>query len=223
MANRPVFVVLGNKKLIDEVDTEFKYFNGFSTVQKGKSIVSLHEAFKKNHNMKVLEVSTKSDSKLGWALSAFNLQVDFFEGGTISMECAFQGSKIFENGKQYKDLYQETSSVARKDQRLRASGKLCGFQFGDERWELEPKTAFYDWLYINALYKNHHDIINALLEYDAFTDIEFNPKRSINCQARSCAILVSLVRQDRLDEAMSSPETFIRKVYYQVPKQGELF
>ena len=36
---------------------------------------------------------------------------------------------------------------------------------------------FYDWIYINALYKNK-EIFNELIKYNAFTDIEFNPNKA---------------------------------------------
>ena len=39
-----------------------------------------------------------------------------------------------------------------------------------------------------------------------FTDIEFNPERSINCQARSCALLVTLLKNDWIDYAVSKCE-----------------
>jgi len=223
MANRPVFVTSTDKYLVEEHSIEFKFFNGFSVSQKQKSIASLHEAFAKVSSKKILEVSTKADSKLGWALSAFNLQVDFKEGRTISMECAFQGSKVFENGMQYSDLYYGESLAAKKDPRIRTSGNLKCFTYAGEEWGLEPKTAFYDWLYMSALFRHHPDIIEQLLEYEAFTDIEFNPKRSINCQARTCAMLVSLVRLGKLEEALSSPKRFIEVVYPTPPKQGSLF
>jgi len=58
-----------------------------------------------------------------------------------------------------------------------------------------------------------------LTKYDAFSDIEFNPKKSINCQARTCAILVSLINLDLLDKAMESPSNFNKIVY----KQTSLF
>lgn len=48
-----------------------------------------------------------------------------------------------------------------------------------------------------------------ILKYAGFTDIEFNPERSINCQARSCALLVTLLKNDWIDEAVSSPGAFI--------------
>jgi len=78
-------------------------------------------------------------------------------------------------------------------------------------------------MYINALYRNNRDIVDELLEYTYFSDIEFNPKRSINCQARTCAILVSLVNLNLIDKALSSPEAFKSLVYSWYDIQGKLF
>ena len=220
MANRPVFTTTLNKKeLFKETEIEFKFFNGFSVSQKSKSIVSLHNSAINKGFKNILEVSTKSDNQLGWQLSAFNLMVDFEEKQKISLECAFQGSKVFENNIQYNDLYFTQSIKAKKDERIRNSGNIIGFNYQDTFWENEPKTAFYDWLYIHTLYKNYKHIIDELILFDTFTDIEFNPKRSINCQARTCAILVSLVKLNILDDAMKSKKDFIRIVYNPKPVQ----
>jgi len=224
MANRPIFIITNNpKKLFEEKNIEFQFFNGFSLSQKSKSINSLHASAKQQGFEKILEVSTKSDSKIGWALSAFNLMVDFDGDKQISLECAFQGSKVFENNVQYKDIYFKTSIEAKKDTRLKSSGNIIGFEFEENFWQNEPKTAFYDWMYINTLYKNNRDIVEELLEYEAFSDIEFNPKKSINCQARTCAILVSLVKLDLIDKALKSKERFIDIVYGKELIQGSLF
>jgi len=48
-----------------------------------------------------------------------------------------------------------------------------------------------------------------LYKYDAFTDIAFNPAKSINCQARSCALFVSLMKHGLLQEAVVSPQGFV--------------
>lgn len=82
---------------------------------------------------------------------------------------------------------------------------------------------FYDYLYIKTLYANHKNIIKELLEFDALTDIEFNPHKSINCQAKTCAILVSLVRLNLLDKAILSKESFVDIVYKKEPIQLTLF
>lgn len=224
MAIRPIFLATNDKKnLFNEVEVDFKFYSGFAVTQKAKSINSLHESSKKLGYKNILEVSTKSDNKLGWQLSAFNLMVDFDIDKKISLECAFQGSKVFEGNVQYDDLYYTESIKAKKDERLRASGSIIGFNFDGTFWENEPKTAFYDYLYIKTLYSSYRDIISELVTYEVFTDIEFNPKRSINCQARTCAILVSLVTMNLLEKSLESPEMFIKIVYKKEPKQMSLF
>ena len=223
MAIRPIFISTNNPKVyVEEKNIEFKFYNGFSVTQKAKSIKSLHESAKVQGFVNILEVSTKSESKIGWALSAFNLLIDFNGDQQISVECAFQGSKVFEGNIQFKDLYDVQSIQAKKDKRLKESGNIIGFEFEGEYWENEPKTAFYDWIYINALYRNRQDLVEELLQYSVFSDIEFNPNKSINCQARTCAILVSLVNQDLIDEALSSKEKFIDLVYKKQPMQTKL-
>ena len=93
--------------------------------------------------------------ELGSAPSAFNLSfVTVKHGRTLSVECAYQGSKVFEQGGPYVDLYEASSSIAKRDDRLRSSGRLLGFRFFGADWGLEPQTAFYDWLYLNALAKS---------------------------------------------------------------------
>ena len=105
MANRPIFIVNENKKeLFKEIDIDFTFYNGFAVSQKARSIQSLHENAKKEGYKNILEVSTKSDNKLGWQLSAFNLMVDFDNDKKISLECAFQGSKVFEGNIQYDEI-----------------------------------------------------------------------------------------------------------------------
>ena len=82
------------------------------------------------------------------------------------------------------------------------------FQFKGTEWALEPMTAFYDWLYINALNQNsafHEQLMN----YDAFTDIEFNHNKSINCQAYSVAMFVALAKRDLLNQ-IREPEQFLQ-------------
>lgn len=222
MAIRPIFIPsINGKQLYKECNVEFKWNPGFASIQKQKNIKALHEEAKKYNLMSILEVSSKSEELLGQRLSAFSLKTKTKEYGEISIECAFQGSKVFENNIQYKDIYLKTSIEAKKDTRLRNSGKLIGFNYMGEEWGLEPKSAFYDWLYIQALYP-HKDFLKKLYKYEGFTDIEFNPNKSINCQARTCAIIVSLLKKDLYNEAMSSKKRFIEIIYEQKFLQGTL-
>ncbi|WP_415926612.1 DUF6977 family protein [Lebetimonas sp. JS170] len=192
-------------------------------MQKSKSRDSLHEVAKKEGYKNILEVSTNSDNELGWKLSAFNLMVDF-NGKKIPLESAFQGSKVFEGNIQYEDIYFKDAIKAKKDERLKDK-KIIKFRFNEIEWDTEPKTSFYDYLYISTIYKNYPTLLKEVIKYKVFTDIAFNPKKSINCQAKSCAILVSLYYLGKLEEAISSKEKFLKIVYdyKKKPEQKSLF
>lgn len=226
MAIRPVFMVSFDKLFFKKEDIQFKYFNGFSVKQKQKSIDSLHnEYLKKFNEHKILEISSKSDNELGVKLSAFNLKIRTNKGKEISVESAFQASKVFENGGPYTDLLYVDSRISKKDKRIRNSGNIVGFRFDGRNFEIEPKTFFYNWLYINTLNLNK-ELGDRLIEFDAFTDIEFNPKKSLNCQAEAAAIYVSLRKQGLLNIALEDKESF-KKIVYQLDnlkiEQSNLF
>jgi len=208
MANRPIFTAQGDPShLVKEILIDFTWNPGFAPVQKKKNIAAMHDAAKEKGLFPLLEVSTKSEEKLGQRLSAFNLKINT-EAGEISIESAYQGSKVFKKGGPYIDIYGKDSRSAKKDERLQTSGVLVGFDFFGQKWPLVPKTAFYDWLYISAL-APHQDFLKRLFEYKGFTDIEFNPEKSINCQARTCALLVSLLKLGALNDALRSQSDFI--------------
>lgn len=209
MAKRPVFVA-DEKGFVETLNVDFKWHPGMSKAQKRRNVASLHEAAAKRGLKNILEVSTKSSSALGQSLSAMNLLLCTDEWGAISVECAFQGSKVFDYGGPYVDLFSRPPIEAKRDPRLSTSGKLTAFQFQDSNWGLEPKSAFYDWLYLQALQQNK-DLADQLLEYDAFTDIEYNPKRSYSTQARACALYVCLKRSGRaVEKLIAQPEQFLQ-------------
>jgi len=208
MAERPVFVPQhGTRELVREVFFSLKWHSGFSVTQKKKNIAALHEAAGRGGYAPLLEVSSKSDDKLGQHLSAFHLKVRHAGSQEIRLEAAFQGSKVFEKGGPYTDLYALEGREAKRDPRLQESGRLTGFRFDEFSFPLEPKTVFYDWLYISAIYP-HRTWLERIFKYAGFTDIEFNPSKSINCQARSCALFVALLKNNVLDRAVTSPQAF---------------
>jgi hypothetical protein len=208
MAERPVFIPQqGSPELVKEKYFEIVWNPGFAPVQKKKNAAALHEAARQAGYTPLLEISSKSEDKLGQHLSAFHLKVRDARMQDIRLEAAFQGSKIFENGGPFTDLYSAEGKIAKRDPRLQESGKLTGFRFNDYSFPLEPKTVFYDWLYINAIYP-HREWLERLYKYAGFTDIEFNPSRSINCQARSCALFVALMKNGQLHQAVASPVAF---------------
>ena len=203
MAQRIVFLSadIEDDYFYKEEMTEFQYFSGFAIVQKQKSISSLHASYLIKHpDSKVIEISSKSDVALGTRLSAFNLRyTDEQTGIEYPLENIFQSSKVYENGGPFTDMLSIPPASAKKDTRHHTSGRLIGFRLGDWDCKLEPKTMFYDWIYCKALSQNK-DLAEALISvgYNAFTDIEFNHKKSINCQARSTAIFVSLSNRGQL-------------------------
>ena len=80
MANRPFFIPTQNKEeLVTTNSVEFTWFSGFAKSQKQKkSILSFHENITKEFKLdKILEISTKSENKLGIQLSAFNLRINY--------------------------------------------------------------------------------------------------------------------------------------------------
>ncbi len=214
MAKRLYFISTPDEDLIyKEEFCEFEYFNGFAVSQKQKSIKSLHEEiYKTDSNYKMLEVSTKSIDAVGVALSAFNLKFyDEIKKIEYPLENIFQSSKVFSEGGPYRDLLSVHPKDAKRDERLKTSGELQCFEFNNIRWELEPKTMFYDWIYIKALSRNI-ELAEAITPYNVFTDIEFNHQKSINCQARAAAIFVSLNKLGKLDEYIHDKSKF-KQIY----------
>ncbi len=184
MAIRPAYFISNGKVIKNEY--EFQWFAGFSLAQKQRSIVALHNAVKSaNKESTPLEISTKGLIDLGVKLSAFNLKLNGY-----TLENIFQSSKVFSNGGPYRDLLDVSPKEAKRDDRLHNSGALLGFNYAGIDFPLEPKTVFYDYIYINAVKQTLlPEEIEKIKEYTHFTDIEFNPQRSINTQAKSVAII----------------------------------
>jgi hypothetical protein len=211
MATRPLFLPHYKGDLfVETINIDFDWFPGMSISQKQKSIGSLHEsAILDSKCQSPLEISSKSADELGVKLSAFNLNVITKKlKKEFTVETAYQSSKVFVKGGPFLDLLYGTSKQAKIDPRLRESGHLLKFKFFNEEWPLEPKTAFYDWIYINALHKNQQ-LVDELNDFDAFTDIEFNPRKSINCQAYSVALYRSLQKRNLITDAINDRETYL--------------
>jgi hypothetical protein len=216
MAVRPVFFATDSgNTFVDVRLVDFEWIPGMAKTQKQKSVDSLHRSIRNLGDYSVLEVSSKSRDSLGIELSAFNLGFIHQKNGKfITVESAFQGSKVFEQGGPYSELYLENAREAKAFFKGKNLGNLVEFNFFGQSWPIKPFTLFYDWIYLNSLRKNE-DNIRAVKSFDCFTDIEFNPKLSINCQAYSAALFISLDRRGILDEIMSSRDEFIRCIQQQ--------
>ena len=201
MAERLYFYT--NGEVVRSQTASFEWFAGFAVSQKQKSIASFHDMIR-IRGKKPLEISTKSPVPLGVKMSAFNLKLD-----GITLECVFQSSKVFEHGGPYTDLLEKSPKDAKRDERLRSSGELTGFRYQGMDWALRPTTAFYDYIYYQAIRQTlSEEELKELIEYDAFTDIEFNDKKSRNTQARSAALVCTVYRMNgKLPEM--TPEEFL--------------
>lgn len=192
MQRKAIFKSINTKPYVDTYYVTCDLPKGFALSQKQKGIKIVHDSYIRNFKgIEPLEISSKSTIDLGVKLSAFNLKNN--EGKTV--ENKFQSSKTFEDGGPFVDLLDISPSKAKKDERLFNSGRLICFTYKNINYPLNPKTAFYDYIYLMALLDNQN-ILDELSSYikdgASFTDIEFNPDRSINCQAKTIALYVGL-------------------------------
>lgn len=191
MASRPAWCVR-NGHVIKQM-YGFSWNGGFAYIQTQKNVKALHEAIATCHGEHALEVSSKSNSELGRKLGAFSLRL-----GEYPLENIFQAAKKYEFGGPYEELLLVTPREAKTDERHRTSGNLRCFVYEKFEWPLEPKTAFYDYIYVKAVIENLGYEVN-LDEYQWFTDIVFNPNKSINCQARAIALYKLLQSEKQFD------------------------
>ena len=180
MAKRPAWTIENGNVICKEFD--FAWNGGFAVSQKRKNINALHRSIADATGQTALEISSKGEVELGNQLSAFNMQTN-----GVFIENVFQASKRYENGGPYLDLLDVAPKDAKRDERHKTSGKLVAFVRNGEDWPLEPKTVFYDYIYVLAVIESFGCELD-INEYNWFTDIEFNPGKSINCQARAVAI-----------------------------------
>jgi hypothetical protein len=196
MAIRPIFIPLKGRPardgsintagpLVERLDLSIKWHGGFAVSQKQKNILELHEAARIKGISPVLEISTKSTDEVGRRLSAFSLKIEV-TGVMRSLESTYQSSKVFSGSGQHLELLDADPFFAKKEIRRLGRGNIVGFRFEGADFPTEPKNAFYDWLYIRAILP-HEGWIKRNLNYSGYSDIEFTPDKSINCQARAVA------------------------------------
>lgn len=210
MARRPIFLPASKfGPLYEEISLEFEWFSGFAPSQKRKSMRALHQAARDIGFAKILEVSTKSEHDLGQRLSAFRLDVEL-NGETSKIECVYQASKVFEKGGPFPEITYLKPIEAKRFFRDKKLGLITHFEFGGKRYENLPFHAFYDWLFLRAL--SNADAMRYLKKelpkLDGFSDIEFNPARSINTQARSMAIIATLIKRNKIYDCANDFDIF---------------
>ena len=213
MATRPVFIPqLSNEQpTVRTVSVSFAWHPGLAPARKRLNVAALHAAIHATlpELRRPLEASSKSQVPLGVSLSAFNLSVASpRSSGVACVESLYQASKVFAAGGPYPQLYTRPAREVRQALKRHAGQPLVAFELHGVRWPLEPPQAFYCWVYCQALHRNPR-LAAALDAYDCFTDIEFNPARSVNCQAYAVALYAALARGGRLAQALAAPAAFL--------------
>lgn len=175
MAIRPIYI--STKDISNPVlqkDINFNWISGLSYEQKCKRRDSLANSISNLYDLNEwLEVSTKSDKDIGIKLSALNLKLHtLYED--VSVEQIYQNSKVYCNK------------------------KIVGFKYGNIEFSNKPYGMFYDYIYMRALLQNPQ-FYTEIKNYNIFTDVEFNPYRQLNTQARAIAIFKTLYDTNNLD------------------------
>lgn len=212
MATRPVFfpalpATAMRSGIVTQV-FEFLWVPGQAHVQRQKCARSLQSAILAElPTARPLEISSKSDETLGVQLSALNLS--FADG--VSVETRYQSAKCFTDGiGPFPEAVRLPAHEARAYVREQSEGKkLIAFNDHGQLWPLHTGSLFYYWLYGTALRANP-DMAHRLTQYTCFSDIEFNPAKSVSTQAASAALFCSLHAFGQLETAFQLPETFLQ-------------
>lgn len=202
MTNRPVYLPKLTRPFYKIENFSFDWNPGQSIAQKQKNSQILRGLYKEKYPQgKILEASTKSDTEEGKSLSPFNLTLRLPSlRKAFPVENIFHASKAFRHGGPYVDLLGVSPTAAKNDPRLLDSGEIVHFVMEGKKYPAEPDYLFYNWLYLRALLANPQQAA-SVKNADAFCDIEYNPSKGKNNQARACAIFHSLSELGLLEKA----------------------
>lgn len=211
MTSRPIFIPCTDRIGVKVIDVSFDWNRGLALSQMRKNVHALHQAaIACRCCIKPLEISSRSEVACGNSLSAFNLTRSS-RRGAMSVESIYQGSKVFPNGVgPFPEMYTKNPKEVRDFVKKVSDGMpIIGFSTGKTSWPCEPTRLFYDWVYCKTLYSNQ-ELVSEASCYDAYTDIAFNPKKSVNCQAYAIALYMSMKAHGALDTALGDVELFRR-------------
>lgn len=216
MAERSVFGYKTTYPFYKDIHVSLVWFGGFALSQKRKCEIGLHENFKAAYpNEKVLEISSTSLMSLGARLSAIKLKKRTKRGITY-VEPAFQSSRIYSDETRRVGPFPEYMFLPGKECKKIVKKESLGMHsyqyYFDGLTFYAPEhhiSQFYDFLYLNALLEPENEVVmKELLNcgYTAFSDLA---TKSLNCQARSAAIFVGLVKAGLIDEVRDY-ETYLK-------------
>lgn len=212
MAIRSVYYVKDNIVVIENFNV--KWASGLALSQKQKNIENLHHAICERFSVepnRILEVSTKSHTEIGRLLSSFNLKLKVNDH-EYSFESVYQSSKVFQDGlfdtRQYEE-WKLLDGYTAKKRSQEVKLPLAEFRFNQRSFPLDPKTMFFDWLYISCIEQFNLDFL--ISQYDYFTDIEFNPEKMVSTQANSLCKYKWLVEHNLVKEYLLDPIKYYKR------------
>lgn len=170
----------------------------FTPLDRPPYVVEHHERAGAPGNLRVLEISSRSDEEIGRSLSAMRLPAARSDDERrLPVESIYQAAKCYgEQGPG--EALSNGFNAKRHDRERRRAGGLTGFEHGGTFWPTGSGSAFYDQLWIKAAADGGNELTGRLEGYDGFSDQFHRPGQSVACQARAAAILVGLERAGRL-------------------------
>lgn len=175
-----------------------------------REVDSLHERFKYYRpDFKMLEISSISREPLGVAVSAANLRDP---RGNLT-EAVYLGSRVYEQG-QLEHLYHASSTVeAMRITKASEHNMFSSYNWYGKAVPTNPLTLMKYWIWCDAVY-NQKDLMNQIVEYDAFTNYFCNTSKDyFGTYPEAAALFVTLYRNGILDTAMDSVESLARLAY----------
>lgn len=246
MARRTVFRPIKTPPFYEEVEVEFEWEKGRPSLANARrNAAKLAEAAREQLNIRVIEISRAANTdgaKPAYPayvkkLSAFKLEVLITKSPRkkLPLEVVYQKAKVWEGREDnLTDLATlrlkgvKGGRAAKKEaNQQRAAGsilkKFC-IKIGDccRDFPIEPKDAFYNWLYILSIRQEHNkdlydailkEVENETLEGIGFSDIFFKKEgkggERYSCQARAVAIFVGLhsARREDLERIFPSDKS----------------
>lgn len=206
MAVRKVYLSMAEFPYAKEVPVTFPWSNGSKHQNIQAVLDTFHDVYPE---VPVLEVSLASAQPEGVGAAAMKLPLRLADGQELPVGVVYQGSRVFENGGPYTDLWQLSRQKVQKDPRLHQSGRCIGYRLEGTDYPAEPHPyAFFNWLYCRAVAQNP-DRGQELLRYGAFSDLDLgSAKTDRNSPARAAAVYGGLKAAGRLD-CLASYEAFV--------------
>ncbi len=222
-ARRLVFIPRDVSPFYEEKEVEFKWEGGLPDAKTfSKNSKNLIESAKQKLGLKeVFEVSRAGEGVFR-NFSAFELKIKVDIKTDLYLEVVYQYSKVWMS-ESCNDLLQIESEMAKsreakktanqKKKEKKVMEKYC-IKIGnlEKEFPIEPKDAFYNWLYIFALMQDQNkELREKLINIDkdrqvGFTDIHYKiAKNKYNCQARAVAQFIGIYR--------SKSEGFLRELF----------